>query len=211
MSGREPSMDALRAEAERLAAGAGGLPAGRLVFGEGNPRAELVIVGEAPGETEARLGRPFVGRAGRLLDDLLAEAGLDRADAWVTNVVKVRPTAGEGPRRRNRPPRVSEVRAWLPVLDAEIAAVDPAVLLGLGAFAGRALVGPEFQMGRDRGRVVVGRHGRPCLVTYHPAYLLRQHGERFAEIRRLAAADLAAVGVRLAELRDARSGGRSSR
>jgi DNA polymerase len=181
------------------------------VFGEGDPRAALVLVGEAPGETEARLGRPFVGRAGRLLDDLLAEAGLDRGAVWITNVVKVRPTAGEGPRLRNRPPRVGEVKAWLPLLDAEIAAVDPAVLVGLGAFAGRALVGAEFQMGRDRGRLLTGRHGRPCLVTYHPAFVLRQHGKALAEVRRVAASDLAAVSVKLAELRKPRSEGREGR
>ncbi len=126
-----------------------------------------------------------------------AEAGLDRRAAWVTNVVKVRPTAGEGPRARNRPPRVNEVKAWLPILDAEIAAIDPAALLGLGAFAGRALVGPDFQLGRDRGRWLTGRQGRPCLITYHPAFILRQHGEALAEVRRLAAADFAAVRSKL--------------
>ncbi len=196
-AGREPLVNALRAEAERLAAAGAGLAPGRLVFGDGNPGATLVVVGEAPGETEVRLGRPFVGRAGRLLDDLFAEAGLDRRAAWVTNVVKVRPTAGEGPRARNRPPRVNEVKAWLPILDAEIAAIDPAALLGLGAFAGRALVGPDFQLGRDRGRWLTGRQGRPCLITYHPAFILRQHGEALAEVRRLAAADFAAVRSKL--------------
>lgn len=173
------------------------------MFGTGNPHAALVVVGEAPGEAESRQGLPFVGRAGRLLDDLFAEAGLDRSAVWVTNVVKVRPTAGEGPRLRNRAPRVTEVRAWLPILDAEIAAIDPVALLGLGAFAGRALVGPDFRLTRDRGRWLEGRHGRPCLVTYHPAFLLRQHGEALAEARRLTVADLAAVTARLAEVRQA--------
>lgn len=187
----------VRKVAERLAAG--GVPSlsGRLVFGEGNPRARLVLVGEAPGEAEERAGRPFVGRAGRLLDQLLAEAGLERADTWITNVVKVRPTAGEGRGRRNRPPRVGEIKAWLPLLDQEIEAIGPAVLLGLGAVAGRALVGPDFQLTRDRGRWFDGRHGRPCLVTFHPAYILRRQGAALAETRRLAAADIAAVRARL--------------
>ncbi len=201
----------LRQAGERLAAE--GVPSlsGRLVFGEGNPRASLVVVGEAPGEMEERAGRPFVGRAGRLLDELLAQAGLDRAEAWITNVVKVRPTTGapsaaRGGRaggtpaaggRRNRPPRVGEINAWLPLLDEEIEAIGPAVLLGLGAVAGRALVGPGFQLTRDRGRWFDGRHGRPCLVTFHPAYILRLQGEALAEARRLAAADFAAVRAHL--------------
>ncbi len=190
----------LREAAARLAESSG-----RLVFGEGNPRARLVLVGEAPGGSEERAGRPFVGRAGRLLDELLAEAGIDRAACWVTNVVKVRPTtAGEGPRRRNRPPRVDEVKRWLPVLDEELEAIGPAVLLGLGAFAGRALVGPEFQLARDRGRVLQGRHGRPCLVTYHPAYLLRRQGDALLETRRRVAADLAAVRACLEATRTGR-------
>lgn len=196
-SGREAPIAAVRREAERLADAAGA----RLVFGAGDARAPLVVVGEAPGEREAREGRPFVGRAGRLLDALLAEAGLDRDATWVTNVVKVRPTAGEGSRLRNRAPRVGEIKAWMPILDAEIAAIEPRLLLGLGAFAGRALVGPAFRIGRDRGRWLEGRHGRPCLITYHPAFLLRQHGEALAEARSVTAADLAAVGQRLAESR----------
>jgi DNA polymerase len=190
-------MAEIRARAERLAAGEGGATAGRLVFGEGNPHARLVLAGEAPGETEERQGRPFVGRAGKLLDELLAEAGLTRADTWITNVVKVRPTTGEGPRRQNRPPRAAEVKAWLPLLDAELAAIGPAVALALGAFAGRALVGPELAITRDRGRWFTGRAGIPCLVTYHPAFILRQHGEALAAVRRDAAADFRAVRDRL--------------
>jgi uracil-DNA glycosylase family 4 len=191
------TLDEVRAEAERLAGGAGGLTPGRLVFGEGNPRARVVLVGEAPGETEERLARPFVGRAGKLLDELLGEAGLARGDVWITNVVKVRPTTGEGRARRNRPPRAGEVRAWLPLLDAELAAIGPGLALGLGAFAGRALVGGEFQLTRDRGVWLEGRPGIPALVTYHPAYILRQQGEALAETRRLAADDFRAVRSRL--------------
>jgi uracil-DNA glycosylase family 4 len=191
------TLEELRAEAERLAAGAAGATAGRLVFGEGNPEARVVLVGEAPGETEERLARPFVGRAGKLLDELLGEAGLSRDAVWITNVVKVRPTTGEGRARKNRPPRVGEVRAWLPLLEAEIAAIGPALALGLGAFAGRALIGPEFQLTRDRGAWFDGRTGVPVLVTYHPAYILRQQGEALAEARRLAAEDFRAVRARL--------------
>src|SRR5919199_6670586 len=97
----------------------------RMVPGEGSPAARLMLVGEAPGATEDALGRPFVGRAGRLLDEALAQAGLERAAVWITNVVKARPPG-------NRDPRASEVAHWLPVLERELALVAPRLVVPLG-------------------------------------------------------------------------------
>lgn len=148
-----------------------------MVAGEGNPRAAMVLVGEAPGEAEDREGRPFVGRAGGLLDRIVAEAGLERGELWITNAVKCRPVLFEGDRMRNRPPTVSEVRAWLPCLAEELRLISPRVLVGLGAVAGRALLGKDFKLSVERGKWRRdGVLGVPTVVTWHPAYLLRQKG-----------------------------------
>jgi DNA polymerase len=158
-----------------------------VVWGEGDPRARLVLVGEAPGEEEDRQGRPFVGRSGALLGQALAAAGLAREALWITNAVKCRPTKQEGERLANRAPTTRELKAWADVLEAELAHVRPAVVVGLGAVAGRALFGPDFRLTRQRGVLVPApRLGVPALVTWHPAFVLRQRGPdrdaRLAEV-----------------------------
>lgn len=188
----------LRRMAEACAATMDCPGATQVVVGEGNPHAAIMLIGEAPGEQEDRDGRPFVGRAGRLLDELLAAADLKRDALWLTNVVKCRPVLFEGDRMRNRPPKVSEIRAWSGYLRGELRLVDPCVLVGLGAVAGRALLGAQFSLTRDRGHwqkdLILGVD---TLVTWHPAYLLRQTGEaydrRFAE----ALADMRQAAERL--------------
>lgn len=185
-----PALANLRAEAQHLAARSAGDLSTRLVFGEGDPHPRLVVVGEAPGATEERLGRPFVGPAGQLLDRLLHQAGLDRTHMWITNVLKVRPIIAQGSRMQNRAPRKSEIALWQPLLKTELDILRPAAVLGLGAVAGRTLVGPEFQLSRQRGRWFDTPYG-PSLITFHPSYLLKRRDD--PNLQSLMLADLAAV------------------
>ena len=137
-----------------------------VVFGEGNADADLVVVGEAPGQEEDRTGRPFVGRAGKLLDLLLASTGFPRADVYICNVLKCRPP-------QNRNPLPDEVMPCTTnFLHGQLEAIAPRVLLAVGKFAAQALLQSEESIGRLRGRVHTYR-GTPLIVTYHPAYLLR--------------------------------------
>ena len=121
------------------------------VFGEGSLDARLTIVGEAPGQQEVEAGRPFVGRAGRLLDQVLEAAGIDRSRIYVTNTVKVRPTTEKGGRLKNRPPRAGEIRAGLEVLLPELRLVASSILVLLGNVPAKALINRSFAMGSDRG------------------------------------------------------------
>jgi len=118
----------------------------QVVFGEGNPGARLMLVGEGPGEEEDARGRPFVGRAGQLLDSALAEAGIPRDAVWVTNTVRCRPTKIEAGRVANRPPRVGEIRACAVWMETELRLVAPRVVVCLGAVAAKALIGKEFRL-----------------------------------------------------------------
>lgn len=137
-----------------------------VVFGVGNPQADLVVVGEAPGQEEDRRGEPFVGPAGRLLDLLLMTAGFPRQDVYICNVLKCRP-----PNNRNPLPDEAELCTTL-YLRPQLKAIRPRVLLAVGKFAAAALLGTDDPIGRLRGRVHVHR-GTPLVVSYHPAFLLR--------------------------------------
>lgn len=135
------------------------------VFGEGDPGARVVCVGEAPGAREDETGRPFVGRAGQLLDRLLRTIGLPRESVYICNVLKSRPP-------NNRDPLPEEVGACTPYLLRQLALIEPEVILAFGAFAARTLLGSADSLGRLRGRV--HRYaGYPVVATYHPAALLR--------------------------------------
>jgi uracil-DNA glycosylase len=143
------------------------------VFGEGISRAPLMLVGEQPGDREDVLGRPFVGPAGRLLDSLLDDAGIDRAQVYRTNVVKHFKWEPRGERRIHQKPNALEVAACRPWLDAEISVVRPRVLVCLGATAAQALLGRSFRVSRDRGRFVPSDLAPRVLATVHPSSLLR--------------------------------------
>jgi DNA polymerase len=143
------------------------------VFGEGLKRARLFLVGEQPGDREDLAGRPFVGPAGRLLDEALAEAGIDRADAYVTNVVKHFKWEPRGKRRIHQKPNWSEIAACRPWLDGELAVVRPDVLVCLGATAAQALLGREVRVTRDRGRLLETELAPAALATVHPSSILR--------------------------------------
>ncbi len=138
----------------------------KLVFGVGNPRARLMFVGEGPGADEDRQGEPFVGRAGQLLDKIIAAMGLSRQEVYIGNVVKCRPP-------ENRTPLPDESATCLPFLEAQIRIIRPAVIVALGKTAAVGLTGvPIDSITRERGRWLEV-HGVPVKVTFHPAYLLR--------------------------------------
>lgn len=145
------------------------------VFGEGDSRPSVMLVGEQPGDKEDIEGHPFVGPAGRVLDEALAEAGIDREDVYVTNAVKhfSWTPAERGKRRIHKKPRYSEVKACRPWLEAEIAVARPEVIICLGATAAQALLGKEFSVMRDRGKFVPSPLAAHVMATVHPSSILR--------------------------------------
>jgi DNA polymerase len=143
------------------------------VFGEGRAKAELMLVGEQPGDQEDLAGRPFVGPAGKLLDGALEEAGIDRELAYVTNVVKHFKWQPRGKRRIHQKPNAAEIAACRPWLDAELALVRPEVLVCLGATAAQALLGRQFRVSRDRGIPVESDLAPVVMATVHPSSILR--------------------------------------
>lgn len=167
------------------------------VFGEGDPCAPLMCVGEGPGETEDRLGRPFVGRAGELLEKMLAAIGLAREEVYIANTVKCRPTLDAGHRLANRAPTPDEMKNCRHYLDAQIDVIRPRVILALGAPAAKSFMGERFSITKQRGQWFEGPFGIPVTATFHPAYILRQTGGAMTEVKRLVYADLKAVRERI--------------
>jgi uracil-DNA glycosylase family protein len=144
------------------------------VFGAGPRKAVVMLVGEQPGDQEDRAGEPFVGPAGRVLDDALDRAGIDRGDAYVTNAVKhFKWKAGRGKRRLHQRPDAGEVRACRPWLEAELEVVDPRLLILLGATAAQSLLGPSFRVTRERGRILDSDLAPLVTATVHPSSILR--------------------------------------
>ncbi len=141
-----------------------------IVFGEGNPDAELVFVGEAPGREEDIEGRPFVGEAGRLLTRIIKAMGLERRDVYICNVVKCRPP-------RNRDPEIDEIKACLPFLKTQLRIISPKVICTLGRIAAQALIGRDFKITQQRGRWYSYKD-IPVMPTFHPAYLLRNPSQK---------------------------------
>jgi len=143
------------------------------VFGEGAKASDVMLVGEQPGDKEDLAGAPFVGPAGKLLDEALAEAGIDRTRAYVTNVVKHFKWQARGKRRIHAKPSWSEIAACKPWLEAELEAVQPGVLVCLGATAAQALLGRQFRVTKERGRPVESELAPHVLATIHPSAVLR--------------------------------------
>jgi len=155
-------------------------PATQVVFSAGNPRARLALVGEQPGDVEDRQGIPFVGPAGKVLQDALKEAEVPVGDVYVTNAVKHFRFTERGKRRIHATPQVTHIKACLPWLEAELTLVDPTLIVCLGATAARALLGTTFRVTKQRGEVLelatpVGI--RPVLATVHPSAVLRATAE----------------------------------
>jgi DNA polymerase len=167
------------AEIERLAADAAECQdcdlyrnATQTVFGEGPAGARILLLGEQPGDQEDKAGEPFVGPAGGILDKALAEVGLSRDDVYVTNAVKHFKWTAKGKRRIHQRPSAREMAACKQWLEAELAAVDPAVIVALGATAGQALFGSKFRVGTARDQVL-DLDGRAVVATIHPSAVLR--------------------------------------
>lgn len=170
------------------------------VFGDGDPCARLMCVGEGPGETEDATGHPFVGRAGELLTKMLAAIGLERDEVYICNTVKCRAAYREGTQMRNRAPTPEEQANCRVYLDAQIELIRPRVILALGAPAAKSFLGPAFAITRGRGRWYEGPHGIPLMVTFHPAYVLRQGGMALSETKRQVWSDLKAIKARLDQI-----------
>jgi uracil-DNA glycosylase len=148
------------------------------VFGEGAKDAEIVFVGEQPGDKEDLAGRPFVGPAGRVLDQALEAAGIDRRLAYVTNAVKHFKWQARGKRRIHQKPNAAELAACRPWLDAELAVVKPKVVVALGATAAQALLGRSFRVTKQRGEPIDGTGiAEYVIATFHPSSILRQETE----------------------------------
>jgi len=141
-----------------------------VVFGEGDPRADLILVGEGPGAVEDELGRPFVGPAGQLLDKIIASVGFRREEVYITNTVLCRPPGNRSP----LPEEVAACRVWL---DERLAVMDPKIIVCLGASAAQALIGSDLRITRDRGRWY-RRGGARVMPTFHPAALLRDPSKK---------------------------------
>ena len=156
------------------------------VFGEGRAKARVLLAGEQPGNDEDLAGRPFVGPAGRLLDKALAEAGIDREQAYVTNVVKHFKWEPRGKRRIHAKPNAAEITACLPWLESEIRIVEPEVVVCLGATAAQAIIGKQFRVTKQRGEVVASPLAAKTVATVHPSSILRAPDDatRREEMRR---------------------------
>ncbi|HEX6986296.1 MAG TPA: UdgX family uracil-DNA binding protein [Planctomycetaceae bacterium] len=147
------------------------------VFGKGPADARVVMVGEVPGDIEDRKGEPFVGPAGRLLDDALRDAGIHRDTVYITNAVKHFKFKVVGGRRLHQKPGIREMRACKPWLEAEFEAINPEVIVCLGATAAQSVISPDFRITRQRGDVFHTEYAPVTLATYHPSAILRAPDE----------------------------------
>ena len=167
------SLDALRAAAASCEGCELYKHATQTVFGEGPRRARIMLVGEQPGDQEDVQGSPFVGPAGEVLNRALTAVGLAREDVYMTNAVKHFKWEPRGKRRIHLKPRITEIRACRPWLEAEIKAVQPAVIVCLGATAAQSLMGPQFRITRSRGQVLQSPWAPALVATFHPSAVLR--------------------------------------
>ncbi|HID09463.1 TPA: uracil-DNA glycosylase [Candidatus Micrarchaeota archaeon] len=165
-----------------------------LVFGEGNPNADLMFIGEAPGETEDQTGRPFVGKAGQLLTQILQAVGIDRAEVYITNVVKCRPPG-------NRVPTKAEMEACWDWLAAQIALINPLLIVTLGNTPTQRLLGTSGGITQVRGRFFQWKGGIEVFPMFHPSYLLRNPSRKKGSPKYLTWLDIKAVKERLSLLR----------
>jgi uracil-DNA glycosylase len=196
-----PTLESLK----RAAAGCTACPLYRTgtqtVFGDGARGAEVMLVGEQPGDREDLEGRPFVGPAGQLLDEALAEAGIDRGAAYLTNVVKHFKWQPRGKRRIHQRPNAGEIAACRPWLEAELEVVRPTALVLLGATAAQALLGRSFRVTKQRGEPVESELAPLVTATIHPSAILRAADEDRTAERAAFVADLRRVAEGLEALR----------
>jgi uracil-DNA glycosylase len=176
-NGATPDLDELRLRAKGCKACDLWKTGTQMVFGEGATDAEVMMVGEQPGDREDIEGHPFVGPAGRVLDEALERAGIDRDRVYITNVVKHFKWRPRGKRRIHQKPNLEEISACRPWLDGELAAVKPRVLVCLGATAAQALLGRQFRVSRQRGEFVDSPLAERVTATVHPSSILRADPE----------------------------------
>ena len=168
------------------------------VFGEGLKRARLMLIGEQPGDREDIEGHPFVGPAGRILDQALEEARIERGDAYVTNVVKHFKWTPKGKRRIHQAPKAEEIKACSPWLEAELDVVNPEVMVCLGATAVRAVIGTKAKVMKNHGEFLQSKLGRTAMPTLHPSAILRADPEDRDDAMAMLVGDLRRVRDRLA-------------
>lgn len=161
-----------------------------VVFGEGNPTAPLVLVGEGPGEEEDKTGRPFVGRAGKLLDQALLDNGLTREHVYICNTVKCRAADWSSGRPVNRPPTEDEAQACRQWLLPQLAAIAPSVILCVGAPSAKNLIKKDFKITAERGRYFPSELAKTIMATLHPSYVLRQMNVSGDQSYKLLVADI---------------------
>ncbi len=196
----DPTLDSLREAAAGCTACDLHERATQTVFGEGAEGARLMFIGEQPGDKEDRAGRPFVGPAGKLLDDALADAGIDRSVAYVTNAVKHFKWTPRGKLRLHGKPNAAEVAACRPWLESELALVRPEVVVLLGATAAQALLGSSFRVTTMRGRWLEWSYEPAVLATAHPSSVLRAPDEGTRQLQYAdLVADLRVVSERLGD------------
>jgi len=189
-----PTLDRLRAAAKSCRACPLWKTGTQTVFGEGSPEAKVLFVGEQPGNDEDLAGRPFVGPAGKLLDKVLEEVGIDRDEVYVTNVVKHFKWEPVGKRRIHKKPNSREIAACRPWLDAELDVIEPTVLVCLGATASQALLGKDFRVSRQRGQLIESSLAPFVMATVHPSSILRApNDEKRREAREQFTADMRKV------------------
>jgi uracil-DNA glycosylase len=182
-----PARESLKALRE-AAAGCRGCDlyedATQTVFGEGRKAARVMLVGETPGDQEDRQGKPFVGPAGRELDKALARAGIDRADAYVTNAVKHFRFEERGKRRIHQKPEARHVKACRPWLEAELRQIRPEAVIVMGATAARSLLGPSFRVTQERGTLLDSGLAPVVVATIHPSAILRERDDDARHLQR---------------------------
>ena len=197
---KKPTIDSLRAAARSCRACDLWKKGTQTVFGEGNSRPSMMLIGEQPGDKEDIAGHPFVGPAGRILDEALEAAGIDRKDVYVTNAVKhfSWTPAERGKRRIHKKPKYSEIKACRPWLDGEIEATHPEVIVCLGATAAQDLLGKEFSVMRDRGKFIPSLLAAHVMATVHPSSILRaQDDESRREQKEAFIADLRVAAAQI--------------
>ena len=170
-----------------------------VVFGEGNPNTPLMIVGEGPGANEDATGRPFVGRAGALLDECLAACKITRQHVYICNVIKCRACISENGSVRNRPPAPDEIVTCTPWLEKQIAIIKTLVILCLGAPSAKFIIKKDFKMTLERGIFYPTKYARHAIAALHPAYILRQAGETYDGGKSLLIADIEAARKKVVE------------
>jgi DNA polymerase len=161
-----------------------------VVFGEGNPESPLMIIGEGPGMNEDATGRPFVGRAGALLDEALAACKIGRQHVFICNVLKCRACITENGRTRNRPPAPNEIETCTSWLQNQIQIIKPLVILCLGAPSAKFVIKKDFKMTQERGIFYPSKYARYAIAALHPAYILRQAGQTYDGGKSLLIADI---------------------